>query len=418
MPYYSCSDYRGIATLLRSDCGLTHPANLLTFSQRWHVTWTLSTARPYFANVELVAFIVFGLYILLIGFALLGWLLSASAFDPTFEREDEKISVVIPARNEAHNIPPLLSDLAEQSYHNFEVIVVDDHSSDGTADVARGTNLPNLTVLQLTDGEGKKAAITEGIMTATGSLILTTDADCRMGHRWIETMSAHYAYLEPKMLLGPVAVEGRGLLGAFQAIDMFVLMLFTCAAARFRKPILANGANLLFAKTDFEEVGGFAGYAHISSGDDVLLMQKFAKRFGSNSIRFVKSQEAIVRTKAQRNVKQLVAQRVRWLSKRGSMGAPARFLMVLVYVLVVAFLGILGFYSLNQDVFMGANELPLMVAAGVTMAGLLIAASFFRRMRYMVWLPVVLTIYPVYVAAIPIIALFSRPAWKGRPVKS
>jgi chlorobactene glucosyltransferase len=93
------------------------------------------------------------------------------------------VTVIIPARNEATRIGACLEGLAQQSYRRFEVIVVDDDSHDGTADVVRTYTacLPSLTVLSSKtlphDWAGKCWACWQGANHARGAWLLFLDAD-------------------------------------------------------------------------------------------------------------------------------------------------------------------------------------------------------------------------------------------------
>ncbi|MEJ7914300.1 MAG: glycosyltransferase, partial [Chitinophagaceae bacterium] len=92
------------------------------------------------------------------------------------------ISVVVPARNEAENILFLLRSLSLQSYsqENFEIIVVDDFSTDNTALHVSQCSLPNIRLIQpsvAAASSSKKRAIEAAIICAKGELIVATDAD-------------------------------------------------------------------------------------------------------------------------------------------------------------------------------------------------------------------------------------------------
>lgn len=89
-----------------------------------------------------------------------------------------RLSIIIPARNEAHNLPKLLDSLATQSAQPHEIFVVDDGSTDGTADIARSHGATVITSQPLPDGwRGKTWACHQGAQAATGDLFLFVDAD-------------------------------------------------------------------------------------------------------------------------------------------------------------------------------------------------------------------------------------------------
>src|SRR5215204_2992172 len=104
------------------------------------------------------------------------------------------VSVIIAARNEEKTLPLLLNDLRQQSYppHLFEVIIVDDYSTDGTAAVSQtfeGSNFKMILPEVPPDGSSKKVAIAAGIKKAAGELLIITDADCRVQSEWIKTIA-------------------------------------------------------------------------------------------------------------------------------------------------------------------------------------------------------------------------------------
>ncbi|HET9826012.1 MAG TPA: glycosyltransferase, partial [Chitinophagaceae bacterium] len=123
-----------------------------------------------------------------------GWT-SASEFTSTENSFNTTVSVIIPARNEEQNIATLLQALHNQTYpaHLVEVIVVNDHSTDNTAGIAR--SFPRTIVADASDdaiNANKKLAIQQGVNTATGKLIIATDADCLPQPGWIETLVSFY----------------------------------------------------------------------------------------------------------------------------------------------------------------------------------------------------------------------------------
>ena len=109
-------------------------------------------------------------------------------------RPTPTVSIIIPARNEEHNLPTLLRSLAAQSVKPHEIIVVDDGSTDRTAEVARQLGATVIASQPLPDGwRGKTWACHQGAQAATGELLLFVDADT-----WFEpdglarVLSAYY----------------------------------------------------------------------------------------------------------------------------------------------------------------------------------------------------------------------------------
>ena len=239
-------------------------------------------------------------YSILILFYRAGW----RELKPSSENDHEsslKISVIIPARNEEENIGKLLSSLEKQTYspHLFEVIVVDDHSTDNTATVVSGYSFVKLIRLEFDNiNSYKKKAIETGIAAASGDLIVTTDADCIVPNNWLKTIASFKEKTSVVFIAAPVVLESASnLLQAFQDLDFLVLQGITAASVQKRFHNMCNGANLAYERKAFIEVNGFTGIDHIASGDDMLLMQKIAQRFPTK-VSYLLSKDTIVTTQA------------------------------------------------------------------------------------------------------------------------
>ncbi|RYF47129.1 MAG: glycosyltransferase, partial [Cytophagaceae bacterium] len=215
------------------------------------------------------------------------------------------ITVIIPVRNEAENLPRLLNDLSAQTYSHFSVIIADDASTDSTAELARAyssTASYPLTVLSLVDdptvASPKKRAIAQSISQATGELIVTTDGDCRVGPDWLSAVAQCYSKTGAQLISGPVTfTTNRTVFGSLQTVEFASLIGAGAATLAMGKPTMCNGANLCYQKAAFISVNGFSGVDHVASGDDELLMHKIATHY-PQGIRFLKSQAAIVETAA------------------------------------------------------------------------------------------------------------------------
>ncbi len=190
------------------------------------------------------------------------------------------ISVVIAAKNERTNLEKNLSAILNQDYPNFEVVVVNDGSWDGTKDYLKEHALINpklkIVTIQLDEKfqKGKKFALTMGIKAATHENLLFTDADCKPAtDKWIASMALH---LEThKVVLGnsPLRVS-RTPLGSMVNYETFHTAIQYIGYAKRGVPYMGVGRNLAYTKSLFFENKGFASHQHILSGDDDLFVQE------------------------------------------------------------------------------------------------------------------------------------------------
>lgn len=98
---------------------------------------------------------------------------------------DSLVSIIIPAKNAQATIKKCIDSIARQSYKNYELIVVNDGSTDKTAQILR--DYPRARVLT-TPGTGPSKARNTGIAQAKGEFVAFTDADCVLDYHWIEEL--------------------------------------------------------------------------------------------------------------------------------------------------------------------------------------------------------------------------------------
>jgi poly-beta-1,6-N-acetyl-D-glucosamine synthase len=332
-------------------------------------------------------------------------------------------SVIIPARNEEKHIMPLLILLRNQHFpkDQYEVIVVDDHSSDATARIVEqkiaSGYLSNVRLIKAADingVRGKKNALTIGIEQARFNWIITSDSDCKMGRHWLQAISGFIEQQKPDMVIGQVAITpGASLFSQMQALEFMSLSGSSAGAAALGKPIMCSGANLAFRKDQFERVGGYIGNEQFASGDDMFLLQKFKKLPGVK-IAFLKSHGAIVYTRAVSEIRDFFRQRGRWAGKAGgykdAFTMLTAFAVVMINLLIVT--GIFGGSLFSETVLL--NALLLLVFKALVDFPLLFSVSGFFEKRDMLWLYPALSIaYPFYVL-VSLIAGFSlKPSWKS-----
>lgn len=264
-----------------------------------------------------ICILLFILYSLLIIYYWQSWRAIPDFINTDFAATT-KISVIIPARNEEKNIGQLLEALQEQTYpaELFEVIVVDDASTDKTAEIVH--QFQNVKLIKLKDNNinsYKKKAIETGIAVATGELIVTTDADCIPPNEWLQTIVAFKKEKGSVFVAAPVVLNcNSSIVEIFQSMDFMILQGITGASVYKNIHSMCNGANLAYDRKVFYEVNGFTGVDHIASGDDMLLMHKIWKQY-PDKVHYLKSKAAIVSTRPMQTWKDFFNQRIRWASK-------------------------------------------------------------------------------------------------------
>jgi len=340
---------------------------------------------------------------------------------------ETKVSVIIAFRNEGENMIQLLDCLSEQAYpfDLLEVILVDDHSEDkGTEFVREFISKQvksNFRLLQLdeSDGFSKKAALKKGIQNSSGKLIITTDADCTFGKNWVNSLVGFYERKKCRMVSGLVVFENKkGLFHKLQSLEFMSLIASGAGAISVNNPILANGANLCFERSLYNELKTIAHYDHIASGDDIFLLLETKKQIKkTGTICFLKSEDAVVTTKSARNLKEFVNQRVRWASKSSSYkDSFAIFTTLVVGLFSISILILLGFSAINKwfsAIFTAVFVLKLLLDFP-----LMYSISAFLRRKKLLWyyLPMQL-IYPFYVLIVAVLSVFMKFEWKGRKRK-
>jgi len=196
-----------------------------------------------------------------------------------------KVSIIICAYNEAENLRKNLPEILEQDYPEFEVIVVNDNSSDKTLDVLLDfkKKYPTLCVINRTYKKshevGKKFALAQGIETAQHELLLLTDADCQPAtNQWLAQMQ--------KQVASPIAIvlgygpyfqyEEDGFLNRFIRFETVYTAIQYFSFALWGKPYMGVGRNLMYKKTLYRKVDGFKSHEHVASGDDDLFINAIA----------------------------------------------------------------------------------------------------------------------------------------------
>jgi len=314
-----------------------------------------------------------------------------------------RVTVVIPAHNETDHVDACLSALAEQSYPEAltEIILVDDHSTDGTGERANTwkSRLPHLRIIRSEVNTyvcPKKNALTQGIRSSSGEIILTTDADCRPAPGWIASMVSCFTP-EMGMVAGFAPLHSRaGLLGSLLAFQSLCVNALSAGSIGAGFPLSCSGRNLAYRRAAFDEVDGFDNSGDIQGGDDVLLMRSIHTdtrwRIGFNP-------DSEARVISAPHLNSLYRRQLRYQSKSPHFGIPVLILLITVYIFHTA-LAALMFLALNQLKFQELSA--TLVAAKLLADGALIwaAASSLKARNLLVWFPL------AEILSIPYVILF------------
>jgi glycosyltransferase involved in cell wall biosynthesis len=193
------------------------------------------------------------------------------------------VSVIICARNEEENLKRFLPAVLQQEYPDFEVIVVNDCSYDGSQDILEhfARSHRNLVIREIKEVEGrehgKKFALTIGIKAAKHETLLLTDADCLpTSADWITHMLNGYGEGVELVLGYGKYAKKPGLLNQFIRFDAFFIAVTYLSRALGKRAYMGVGRNLSYTKSLFFSVRGFASHMHIWSGDDDLFVNEVA----------------------------------------------------------------------------------------------------------------------------------------------
>ena len=324
------------------------------------------------------------------------------------------VSVIVAFRNEQKNLPILMSYLAIQDYDPelFELIAVNDSSSDSSFESALSfTGIKNLKVIN-SKGKGKKMALRTGIEAAAGRIIITTDADCRMGIKWLSTIMSFEAEHKPDMIICPVRLEGgRGFFHGFQEIEFLSLQGITAGTAVLGNPVMCNGAALAFRR---EEYLKHAGNLHdeLASGDDVFLLHSMKKDSGK-TILWLESAEASATTHASGNLLSFLRQRGRWISKTGAYSDRFTKLLAIVTFVTISGQLLLLLAGLFSTLFPGIFAVYFVLKSIPDFLLLSGTSERYGKQFFLRWFLPSQFIYPFYVLSIIPFSLAKSEKWTG-----
>ncbi len=211
---------------------------------------------------------------------------SAEKDTPTnSDKELPGISVIITAKNEAENLRENLPSILNQEYHNFQVIVVDNASTDSTADVLDDfrSKHPNLHVTFLPIGynaaNNKKLALTLGIKAAKHDILLFTEPDIKpLSNKWVHEYAKSFDK-EKDIVLGSCQLDiGKSLFKKYILFDNLMSGIRYTSMAIANKPYMGIGRNMGFRKKLFFDNKGFSSLLNMENGEDNIFINRITTK--------------------------------------------------------------------------------------------------------------------------------------------
>ena len=196
------------------------------------------------------------------------------------------VSVIVCAKNEAENVKRFVPLLAEQDYPDFEIVLIDDASSDETLDLfeAFEKQYHNIRLVKVANNEAfwgnKKFALTLGIKAARKEYLLFTDADCYpVSKDWITQMSSQFT-MSKTIVLGYGAYEKvkSSFLNKIIRFDAMLAATQYFSWTKSGNPYTGEGRNLAYKKEEFFKVNGYINHMNIRSGEDTLFINEASNK--------------------------------------------------------------------------------------------------------------------------------------------
>lgn len=262
------------------------------------------------------------IFLIAISFYFIQTILFIIGASKTYQKvnDEELISatVIVAARNEENNILDCLISLDNLNYPDgrLQIIIVDDKSTDGTGQIIdefifdKPKFLKVITQKDIGQLKGKTLAIANGIESATGEIILTTDADCVVSPDWARTIASYYSSEDVAMVNGMTNQMGNSGFESMQSVDFIYLLTVASGSINMGKPLSAIGNNMSYRKSVYDEIGGYSKLKFSVTEDFNLLMA--IHELGKYKILYPVDKEALVTSKPCTTLKSLYRQKKRW----------------------------------------------------------------------------------------------------------
>ena len=255
---------------------------------------------------------------------------------------DLPVSVIVCSKNEAENLKKMVPKLLEQSYTNFEIVLINDASSDETLDVIESfqDQHSNIKLVNVENNEAfwgnKKYALTLGIKAASHDYLVFTDADCvPVSENWLCEITQQFSSTKKIIIgYGAYAKKKYSFLNLLIRFETLMAAIQSFSYAKMGIPYTAVGRNLAYHREEFYRVSGFVNHMKIRSGDDDLFIKDAAT--GKNTA-ICFSKESFTISQPKKTVGSWFQQKRRHVSTSSHYKFIHKFLLGTFYITQVLF---------------------------------------------------------------------------------
>ena len=264
---------------------------------------------------------------------------SVRSRNPIKTKAEPFVSIIVAAHNECDSVLKCLETLCVQNYprSKFEIIVVDDGSSDCTRErLELFSKKEPIIFLKNSNRQkyksSKKAALELAISRARGDVLLFTDADCTAPKTWIKSMTGYFEKNTGLVAGFSPQIADKKLLHHILVIDAAAAAFVSAGTIAYGRGITCAGRNLAYRKEAFDNIGGFSDVPDSLSGDDDFILQAISKH-SMWKIKYAADFSTLVPARGPENIKMFLHQKQRHISAGKYFPAKARVGFFLFHIL-------------------------------------------------------------------------------------
>jgi len=328
------------------------------------------------------------------------------------------VSVIVVAKDEEQNLPPLFASLESQSVQDFQIILVSDRSQDGTLDLMNsfakkyGSRVRVLENTEAAENLGPKQFVLDiATAAAEGEILVFTDADCTVPRNWLEKLQPYFNDPRVGVVFGQISLKKeKGFFRNFQAFDQPLIHQYNSATAGLGMPGSCFGNNLIARRAVIDQIGGFRSLGYTLT-EDAALATAAAK--SGWKVRVSTRTDTMIETVAQERWRDFVNQHLRW---NGGAFYHENFATRFAYRYITLYL-IASVLAVPVAVFL--PFLFVLPVASFISVGLmaLIAGILYRpdKSWYLLRLVPYTCFFLVFYAFVTLLSIFQvPPRWKGK----